>query len=81
MKIDSDPPRVFIGSGEARAISSDRDWWNWSFQELRERVKVGVEELRKDLEILKSELKQLKSELKSSMSFWRDMTLDVTSQA
>jgi chaperonin cofactor prefoldin len=81
MKFEGEPPRVFVGSGEARAISSDKDWWNWSFQELRERVQIGVEALKRDLELLKAELKELKSELKSSMSFWRDQTSEVISQA
>lgn len=81
MRIDSDHPRVFIGSGEARAISADRGWWNWSFKDLRERIKVGVDELKKDLDALKSELKQLRMEIKDRMSVIWGPRIDIAPQA
>ncbi len=81
MKIDTDNPRVYIGSGEARAISADRGWWNWSFQDLRERIKVGMEELKQDLNTLKSELKQLQLEIKDRMSGLWAPRIDVAPQA
>ncbi len=81
MKIETDNPRVYIGSGEARAISGDRGWWNWSFQDLRERIKVGMEELKQDLDTLKGELKKLQLEIKDRMSSLWSLTIDVAPQA
>ncbi|MBL0060110.1 MAG: PDZ domain-containing protein [bacterium] len=81
MKIDTDNPRVYIGSGEARAISADRGWWNWSFQDLRERIKVGMDELKQDLNTLKGELKQLQLEIKDRMSGLWTPRIDVAPQA
>jgi len=81
MKIDTDNPRVYIGSGEARAISADRGWWNWSFQDLRERIKVGMDQLKQDLNTLKGELKQLQLEIKDRMSGLWAPRIDVAPQA
>lgn len=81
MKIDTDHPRVFVGSGEARAISADRGWWNWSFQDLRDRIKVGMDELKRDLDTLKVELKQLQLEIKDRMSGLWTPRIDVAPQA
>ncbi len=81
MKIDTDHPRVFIGSGDARAISADQGWWNWSFRDLREKVKTGIEVLKEDLNTLKGELKQLQIELRDRMSSLWAPQIDLAPQA
>ncbi|NUO19190.1 PDZ domain-containing protein [bacterium] len=81
MKMDADHPKVYIGSGESRAITSDRGWWNWSFKDLRERIDLGMQELKKDLERLKGELKQLRAEIKDRMSIMWGPRIDVAPQA
>lgn len=81
LQIHPDGPRIFIGDGEARAISRDEGWWNWSFQDLRTRVKTGIEALKKDMESLKGELKQLRTEIKDRMSTLWGPVIDVTPKA
>lgn len=81
LQIHPDGPRIFIGDGDARAISRDEGWWNWSFQDLRSKVKTGIEELKKDMESLKQELQQLRSEIKERMSFFWGPAIDITPKA
>ncbi|MBK6766043.1 MAG: hypothetical protein IPG71_06875 [bacterium] len=81
LQIHPDGPRIFIGDGDARAISRDDGWWNWSFQDLRTKVKTGIDELKKDIESLKQELHQLRSEIRERMSFFWGPAIDVTPKA
>lgn len=81
LRIQPDGPRIFIEDGNARAISRDEGWWNWSFQDLRSKVKTGIEEIKKDIEALKGELKQLRTEIKDRMSTLWGPVIDVTPKA
>lgn len=81
LRIHPDGARFFISDGEARAISRDESWWNWNFQDLRSKVKLGMEELKKEMEVLKSELKRLQSELRERMSSIWSPVIEVISQA
>lgn len=81
LQIDSDAPRVSISSGEARAINGNSGWWNMSFAELREGLRTGMQQLKKDLEVLKQELKQLQQEVKQRMSSFWGVQVDITPQA
>lgn len=81
LQIQPDGPRIFIGDGDARAISRDEGWWNWSFQDLRSKVKTGIEALKKDMETLKGELQQLRTEIKDRMSSLWGPVIDMTPKA
>ncbi|MCB9358009.1 MAG: PDZ domain-containing protein [Calditrichaeota bacterium] len=81
LRIDPDGPRIFISDGDARAISAHENWWNWNLRDLRTKLQIGLEELKKDMQTLKGELERLKIELRERMSDIWSPVIEVITQA
>ena len=66
LSIDPVSPIIRFNGDQARAISND-SWWKQSWNEVKSRLEVEIEELKANFEQLKLELKQLKEEFKQRM--------------
>jgi hypothetical protein len=66
LSIDPAPPIGELNFDQTRAIRNDT-WWKKSWNEMKDKLEVELEELKANFEQLKAELKQLQEEFKQRM--------------